>query len=273
MTTVWNANPSWHNQFKDFHKLIYTPLDMPPPPEIDWGKFVAWTEKCRQLDEDREKKNLTAAGGGQYTPASKTGKAVKDFKEYPWYPAHAIDPSTEVWNAGFDKEFPELVDYISLFPFVKFKSINFIKQKTDLDVFLHTDPDDWLGFRFYIKNTVNRNALYFKKIKPEYANGNRYQTYEYKHGGTEYRDWSKYCEADKIYAEQHDLGNHAWALTSAWAAHGIDPINPNEERITCLMLGSQNINNPTLGFKTKETLDLLTRSTEKFSNRQIWYDR
>jgi hypothetical protein len=268
---IWNANPTWHSEFSEYHKLIYTPLDLPEPPTIDWDKFIAWTEKCRELDEEREKKNLKAAGGGVYNPASKTGKAVKDFAEYPWYPAHAIDPSTEEWNAGFDKEFPELVNYIQLFPFKKFKSINFIKQKSGVPAFLHTDPDDWLGFRFYIKNTVKRNILYFRKIKEEYANGNRYQTYEYKESMTTYRDWDKYCQVEKIYPEQSEGSNHAWALTSAWAAHGIDPITQDEDRITCLMLGSQKFNDGTYGYKTNETLDLLKRSSDKYKDRQIWY--
>jgi len=268
---IWNANPTWHPEFSEYHKLIYTPLDLPEPPTVDWDKFTAWTEKCRELDEEKERQTLMASGGGRYVPASKTGKDIKDFKEYPWYPAHAIDPSTELWNAGFDKEFPELVDYIQLFPFKKFKSINFIKQKPGVDAFLHTDPDDWLGFRFYIKNTVKRNVLYFRNIKEEYATGNRYQTYEYKENGTTYRDWDKYCHPEKIYADQSMGGNHAWALTSAWAAHGIDPIYPEEERITCLMLGSQSFTDTTAGYKTNETLDLLNRSTVKYKERQLWY--
>lgn len=136
---------------------------------------------------------------------------------------------------------------------------------------MHTDPDDWLGFRFYIKNTVKRNILYFRKLKEEYANGSRYRTYEYKEKSTAYRDWNQYCQQNKIYPEQSDAGNHAWALTSAWAAHGVDPILDGEERITCLMLGSQTFDNATYGYKTNETLDLLNRSSVKYKNKQIWY--
>lgn len=270
MTKVWNQNPTWHDQFKDFHKLIYTPLDLPPPPDIDWNKFITWSDRSRNLDEQREIKNLTAVDGGKYIPASRTGKSIHN---YPWEPSHAIDPSTNHWNADFDQEFPELVEYIKLFPYIKLKSVNFIRQKPGIDAFLHTDPDDWIGFRFYLKNNVKKNSLYFRKIKPEYANGARYQTYEYREGNTKYRNWDQYCEFDKIYAEQHDLGQHAWALTCAWAAHGIDPIQNDEERITCLMLGSQDDLGPTKGFDTDATLDLLKRSADKYHNRQIWYDR
>jgi hypothetical protein len=270
MTKVWHQDPTWHDQFTDFHKLIYTPLDLPPPPEIDWDHFIDWSNRSKVLDTQREKNNLTAVDGGRYVPASKTGKLMHN---YPWEPSHAIDPSTNTWNAGFDNEFPELVEYIKLFPYIKLKSVNFIRQKPGINAFLHTDPDDWIGFRFYLKNNVKKNRLYFRKIKPEYANGNRYQTYEYQSGSVKYRNWDQYCQPERIYANQHDLGTHAWALTCAWAAHGIDPIDEGEERITCLMLGSQENLSKTKGFNTDATLDLLNRSMIKFKDRQIWYDR
>lgn len=266
----WDNDPIWHNEFVNFNKLIYTPLDLPEPPTIDIEKFNVWSTESRKLDLERENKLMAAKSGGRYIPASSTGKKILN---YPWEPAHALDPSREDWNFEFDKWFPELVDYINLFPFRKLKSINFIKQKPGVEAFLHTDPDDWLGFRFYLQNNIKRDCLYFRKLKNNYATGKRYSTYEYDKTGTKYRNWEELCEETRLYVDQKNKEKYAWALTSAWAAHGIDPILENEERITCIILAVQDPNNPTAGYKTKETLDLLERSKQKFDKEQIWYDR
>lgn len=268
--TKWNDDPHWHEEFKQHHQLIYTPLDLPNPPTIDYEKFMYWCAKSNKLDLQREQHAMPAKSGGTYIPASATGKKLLD---YPWHPAHALDPSSELWLQNFDKEFPDLVEYINLFPLRKLKSINFIRQRPGVEAFLHTDPDDWLGFRFYIKNNCQRDCLYFKKLKPEYANGKRYSTYEYSRDQTSYRDWNSICEDKKIYANQKDQAEHAWALTSSWAAHGIDALKDDEERITCIILGVQNFQEPGGGYKINDTLDLLARSENRFADRQIRYDR
>lgn len=271
-------HPTWDPYFEKFHNLIYTPLDLPEPPIVDDDKFEWWANKAAQEHlKISDQRVLLPDGRYRRSLMSMWKSAVGP---YAWKSSHAMKETTSEtgspWVLDFNKLFPELVEYLYLFPFVKLQSINFLHQDPNIPVALHTDPDNWIGFRFYLKNSVSKDALYFRKAKKEFLTGKRLPTYSLDKDLEPIKSTlNDICEPEKIYADQANQGRYPWALTSSLAAHGVDTFDEREERITCVVVGKPVYGREGViaGYRKKETLDLLERSTEKFSDKQIRYDR
>ena len=269
-------HPTWDPLYKPFHNIIYTPLDLPPPPEIDREKFNWWASNAAaQHLKTADQRVLLPDGRYRRSLLSMWKSAVG---EYAWKSSHAMKETTSEtdspWVMDFDTLFPEIVDYLSLFPFFKLQSVNFLQQDPNIPVLLHTDPDNWIGFRFYLRNTVSKDALYFRQVKKEHFNGKRLPTYTLdKNLEPINSTLDTICQQEKLYADQKNLGRYPWALTSALAAHGVDTFDESEERITCVVVGKPMYQTQGViaGYKAKETYDLLERSTKKFKHQQIRY--
>lgn len=273
-------HPTWAPEFKNFHNIIYTPIDLPEPPEINWTVFNEWATRTHQEHMALADQRVTLPDGRSRRTLYSIWKDA--VGEYPWLTSHAIKEHTSEnenpWVNNFDKLFPELIEYLQLFPFFKLQSVNFLRQIPHVPVSLHTDPDNWLGFRFYILNTVNKDALYFRKVKKEYFNGRRLPTYRLDENLEPIKSditLNDICEPERAYPDQKNSGRYPWALTSSLAAHGVDSFDADQERITCVVTGKTVYDQPGViaGYKIKETLDLLERSTEKFKDKQIRYER
>ena len=135
---------------ENYKKLLFCPLDFPTPPEVDYNKFNEWHLEQLEYNKKHNRTALVANG--------------KD--DYPWEVSWALWWNTydkpNPWICDFDKKFPELIEYIKEYPFVQAKSISFLNQKESRDVYLHTDPDNRWGMRFYLKNGLGEK-LYFVK--------------------------------------------------------------------------------------------------------------
>ena len=90
----------------DWKNLIFSPLDLPEPPEVNMDEFIAWhtEQKSYMLKHNKNRVNSTNLYG-----------------EYCWHVSWAkwwntYDTDTP-WVCDFDKRFPELVEYLNLFPF------------------------------------------------------------------------------------------------------------------------------------------------------------
>lgn len=273
---TFTSKVEWPEVFKKYHKCIYTRLDLPEPPTVDEDKFKWWCEKSHQFLLNSPKVIQIPNTNKQYISAYHLNELVRKTPfPYKMYPAitKAKSMTDDPWVENFNTLFPDLVDYFYMFPGYKFRSLGFIQQIPNTPIWEHVDADEWIGFRFYLKNNCEKNNLYFKKIKKEYCTGERYDTYI--SADTEdrcLRDYSKITEDQKIYPI-NNTGNYAWALSSTLAAHGIDPAKDYEERITGVMeFWPINYEDKlAAGFKIKQTLDLLERSITKFSNEVIWY--
>jgi hypothetical protein len=164
-----------------------------------------------------------------------------------------------------------MVEYYHLFPGSKFRSLGFLKQNTGIRVWDHTDTDEWIGLRFYLKNNCNKDNLSFKKIKKEYLTNNRYTTYIDTGDSKVVRDFSGITEDEKIYVRNNN-GNYAWAMTSTKATHNIDAYESTESRITGVIeYWPYDDKGIAAGFKIKETIDLFERSILKHKDDIIWY--
>ena len=223
--------------------LLFCPLDLPTPPEIDYGDFCDWREEQREFNE---KHNFTARLAD--------GKA-----DYPRHVAWALWWNTwdkpNPWIAGFEKRFPELVEYFSLYPFKNAKSISFLDQKESRDVYLHTDPDARWGMRFYLFNGLGEK-LYF--TRSSHRLNERLTTMK---DGV-YRDLWEHSQKEKLYAS-FPQERCAWMLNSYRAFHGIERNpEPAGNRVTCVLIGE---------YDYAKLFDLLNRSADKYKEQAIWW--
>jgi hypothetical protein len=227
----------------DYKDLLFCPLDLPTPPVIDYSKFKVWYNE--QLDFNK-KHNVTAL--------------VADGKqEYPWEVSWALWWNTydkpNPWICNFEKTFPELVEYFKLYPFKQFKSISFLDQKESRDVYLHTDPDNRWGMRFYLFNGLGEK-LYFVKSKERLTTRLRTMV------DNKYTDLWEHSQKEKLYAKFPEK-RCAWMLNSLDAFHGIEKNpNPMGNRVTCVLNGD---------YDYKKLFELLERSVKKYKQYSIVY--
>lgn len=223
--------------------LLFCPLDLPTPPEIDYGDFCDWREEQREFNE---KHNFTA-------------RLADGKSNYPWQVAWALWWNTwdkpNPWIADFDKRFPELVEYFKLYPFKNAKSISFLDQKESRDVYLHTDPDARWGMRFYLFNGLGEK-LYFVRAKHQL--NERLTTMK---DGV-YRDLWEESQKEKLYAS-FPQERCAWMLNSYRAFHGIEH-NPKPlgNRVATVLIGD---------YDYPRLFELLNRSADKYKEQAIWW--
>jgi hypothetical protein len=185
--------------------LIYVPLDLPEPPRVDIDLFTDWVvSKAPRLI------------GNINSPA--TGEKIMHFEEkgmkgwgfYPWIQVSAFHHGySDKWIAEFDKLFPDIVDYVHLFPYNMLSGVTILLQKSSIAAPLHTDSDDWLGMRFYLHNEVKEDVLYFHPRKTR--ENNRISTYIIEGDNVDPQRWEKYLDLDnKIYSNFIDnkIGNN-----------------------------------------------------------------
>ena len=234
----------------DCRNLIFSPLTLPDLPDVDMDEFIRWhsDQKKFMLQHNQNKVNSTNIYGGYCWHIS---WAI-------WWNTYELD---NPWICDFDKRFPELVEYIGLFPFKKIKSISFLNQIGGATVEPHSDPDSMWGMRFYLKNKT-KDALYFSRMKE--PNNHRIATMEDEDGNilNERRNHLEFCRDEKIYAS-FPKQKCAWMLNSHRAWHGLDKnASPTGSRITCAIIGE---------YDQSKLENLLQSSTDKYSNYQIWF--
>ena len=236
----------------DWRNLIFSPLDLPDPPEVDMDEFIRWhsDQKKFMLQHNQNKVNSTNIYGGYCWHIS---WAI-------WWNTYKLD---NPWICDFDKRFPELVEYINLFPFKTLKSISFLNQIGGAKVEPHSDPDRMWGMRFYLKNKT-KDALYFSRMKE--PNNHRIATMEDENGNavSTRKDHLEFCKDEKIYA-RFPKDECAWMLNSYRAWHGLDENHsPTGSRITCAIIGE---------YDEDKLFELFKRSTDKHTDYQIWWDQ
>lgn len=136
-------------------KLIFTPLDMPEPPNVDQKKLMEYCSLWRKQCYFERRYNY-----------------VNQINEYPWdHPVQPFRPKIDITPQElelreiFKAEFRELTSYVTrAFPF-QLGSMTILIQKTDTEVVGHTDGDDEWAFRFYLWNNFQDDALWFRLPK------------------------------------------------------------------------------------------------------------
>ncbi len=224
-------------ELRPIDDLIYTRLDLPQPPEVDTAALSAWVAEAQRQ---------AIAEDGLY--AQNTGQV------YPWVTAYALRRNN--FDPSFAERFPEIVEYIKNFPTTRWKGISILCQRSDRDVFLHTDPDYGIGWRVYLSHGGPR--LYLKKFKERHTE--RPQTWS--NGGPE--GMERMCHPERIYAQ--DVGRFAWAMSAIRAAHGVERNDGAfGDRITMALV-------PELDYVDQAANEaMLRRGAEKYADTAIWY--
>ena len=220
--------------------LIFTKLDLPPVPPVDVDKVLEWMNaSSRQVITE------TVASYKQRFPE----------KQYPWRPVRAHDG--KAWDIEFKTQFPELVEYVNLFPPHVIGRVLLLAQLPDEDVYAHTDPDLGIGWRVYL--TSGGPKLYFNKFKGWHKDNADAQI------RIGFPEIPSRIKPERFYAPLPDTP-HPWALTSICAAHSVEKNTASATaRLVILIL-------PKYGsVDAAAHHDLLRRSTEKYAEDAIWY--
>lgn len=255
----------WPKKFDQFRDLIYVPLDLPEPPKVDLELFIDWALTKAPAIVNAVKDPLSGQKILHFEE-----KGLKGWGYYPWVQVSAFHHGfSDQYIADFDKLFPDVVDYINLFPQNILSGVTILMQKSGNDVPLHTDSDDWLGMRFYLHNEIKEDILYFQRRKDR--QNNRISTYLIDNTNVYPQKWENHLDLDiKIYSK-HPAPRHAWTLTSVRAAHGLDKFHSDTwDRITFLVHSHRppHVDN---AWNTDKLYNLLTRSMQKYSEYAIWW--
>ena len=142
--------------------LLYTPLDVLPPPEFSMEKLNEFI--LANYDDD----------GSVYKTNATTMSVLKE--NYPWNITHVyynMENNGPGWMNNFDKEFPELANYFNTvlnIPIEEYGHIMMLpirKGHTGVG-FWHTDGDSY-GIRMYLEyEHIGKNKLLMKRTKLPY---------------------------------------------------------------------------------------------------------
>lgn len=152
----------------DLLNILYTPLDLPLPPEVDTQKLIQWLEIHKQ-DLDPYKKyaydnKITAENNSRIIWPWNMGIVYLNWDKN-------INPG---WIGNFDKTFPELSHYMYTVFDIPIEEVGTIvilptkKNHTGMG-FLHQDPGD-IGIRIYLEfEHIGKNKLLIQKTKIPYT--------------------------------------------------------------------------------------------------------
>lgn len=220
--------------------LIFSKLDLPPVPSVDPAKVLEWMNAAHR-------KLMVGQTSGFST--------VYPDKVYPWRPVWAHDGAE--WDGEFAAQFPELVEYVKLFPATEWRRVCLLAQLPDAEVFTHIDPDLGIGWRVYL--TSGGPHLYFNRFKdwrPDKADAQSV---------VHTSEIMSRIEPERLYVPVPEQP-YPWVLTSVCAGHSVEKnTGTADARIVILIMPK------------KESIDvaahheLLRRSTEKFAVEAIWY--
>lgn len=218
--------------------LIYTRLDLPHPPAIDRAEFDDWLVSASRT-----------------LMRSKFAYEASEGKEYPWRGIVAC--ADNVWEPEFAQRFPELVRYCGLFPASYWHRVCVLAQRPNASVFVHTDPDHFIGWRIYLSHGGPK--LYFRKFKERLKE--RPETWA--SGGPAAID--ALCSDERHYVTAAEEP-FSWALTSIRAAHGVEPGEISlGDRVTVVLLPDPSSIDQTAHER------LLRQSAAKHADTALWY--
>lgn len=227
----WLRNP-FYNEVND---IIYIPLDLGMvPPVISEHSLFSWLKQARD-DQDKVLK--------EFDRSKTIYDSGYDTKTDMAYVNAITHPVTGEWFAGFEKEFPELVEFFDKYPLVNKRIMTIVNKRImtittteDIEVYakktnfkFHKDWDSYtLGFRFYAV-VDPKPKLLFRDILKEYIPfykkrlelGQRFNVPKY--------------HTNNTYAANTLVGPHAWCLNVLDMSHAA--IDVHENRSVFILYG------------------------------------
>ena len=243
-------------ELEAYEDLIYTPLAMPDPPQIDFQEFFDWAQGAEPLQYEGTSQPLTP---GQL--------AAQSIARYPWQIVRCyrndISPN---WAPEFSQRFPQLKDYILSFPIKRLRIAAFLIQQQHVPGFLHCDVDDGIGLRFYLKNTLESRLVFHKTHRKIWA---RPLTFKDGEHVPEQRDLSRVVDLENPIPAKQPRESYAWAVTATKAMHTVLPVDQTGIKITCSLMPEMNTEHSSLDAPALR--ELLDKSTALYRDYQIWY--
>ena len=151
----------------DLLDILYTPLDLPTPPEVDTQALITWINRNKNALEPYK----------QYAYDNNISSEKNPRIRWPWNMGIVYlnwDKHTNPgWICNFDKTFPELSHYMYTVFDIPIEELGTIvilptkKNHTGMG-FLHQDPGD-IGLRIYLEfEDIGKNKLLLQKTKLPY---------------------------------------------------------------------------------------------------------
>jgi hypothetical protein len=255
-------------ELEPYKGLIFCPLDLPEPPEIDEARLFAYIA----MRDERDRGTLAGSVSGATGPIPLdhpwlryTASWSKEKDTYPWRLLHLMrsDFANDGWEyyPEFKEWLPELAAYFESLPVSEFYTMSLLNQKAGTDVGIHTDPDVWFGLRFYAVNRSNAR-IFFQKAKNPSAKRLLNLTRN-ADGTVKQLPWSDFVEDEKVYGK-YPCPRFPFHLTTTHAAHGVEavPEGDTDSRVTGFVI---------CRVRPKEYAELLARSVEKYKDYAIWW--
>jgi hypothetical protein len=256
-------------ELEPYKGLIYCPLDLPEPPEVDLDKLIDYLAMRDQRDKGTPAGSVNGAAG--VIPLDSpylryTASWSKDKDRYPWRLIHILRSDLEGGGQEYFDEFkqlfPQVADYVLKLPVEKIFTFSLLNQKPDTDVGAHSDPDLWFGIRFYLVNRSPAKLFFKKALAPAQKRLlNLVQT----PAGIRQIPWDRVVQDEKVYAK-YPQSRFPFHLTCTHAIHGVDAVPADDEasRVTGFVICKVN---------PVEYAKLLERSLEKYGDYAVWWDR
>jgi hypothetical protein len=252
-------------ELEPYRNLIFCPLDLPAPPEINEEQLFAYIAMRDQRDNGTYGGSISNTLDMHSPNVKYTASWSKTKDIYPWRLMHLMrrdfkDKGWEFWDE-FKEWLPELAAYFESMPVKEFFTISLLNQKAGADVGLHTDPDLRFGLRFYAVNQSDAK-IYFQKAKVPH-DMRLVNVSTDVNGQTKQFPWSNVVEDEKIYAT-YPKPLFPFHLTATHAAHGVEavPEGVNDARVTGFMICKVD---------PVKYAELLARSVEKYKDHAIWW--
>ena len=232
-------------------EILYTPLDLPPCPEIDIAKLRKWIKKTYPQTE------LLNNTAGKVQAHNSKGET------YPWDFTFA---KLYDWQNGFHKEFPELAKYATTTFGIQEEELIVlailpVRDNTLGVSFWHSDPD-FLGLRFYVLNeNYKENEILIKEACPTALTSEIL--------GNNFIEDDPRLINEKIYVAKNVHPRQPFYLNNSRAAHTI--VNTVASERIAVLFGTKG-DDSRLGDVSlhKKFNDLVVRSAYRFHKQAIF---
>lgn len=242
----------------DVLDILYTPLDTPAMPEFDRAQLKDWLKRTYQVQTSQTRSILDDR-------INSTERIVGD--RYPWdltIGFSNMEGQGPGWVNGFDKEFPELADWLFKAFGVEYQdvgSVLFFPMRAEHTGygFWHNDPDS-VGMRVYLEfEETDSNKLFMRRFKEKFDERTVFPRP---------LDIAAHCEPELLEAKL--LHPHqCFYLNNVRAVHAPYTEVAGKMRVACFVTANR--------VRAKEFVEkvvpLVMRSAAKYKDHALYWER
>jgi hypothetical protein len=236
-----------------YRDLIAAPLSFSPP-SVDLDKLLAWAHS--NTDNEYNQAVYYGYQGTRDEFESSRDSTVSLWDSY--FLLSGKPGSASTWYNDFDKEFPQIAEFVKSMPILGEPMFGFILQKpmsenSELNPHhicrIHTDERNSFGLRLYLNSSKNRMMFYGCKdgldIEQLISNGGRNRDLFHKcdaDGNLEYQDGVPLASDsffDKPEPTRFKTRDTVFIFNNIKAAHYVH--HENDDKVTFLIMGRRGV--------------------------------